>query len=243
MKKIIILFFLPLCLFYASCCKDIIPPINEKEATIQALTACLNGKNLPNIPKQDIYMEGEMDGKYFSISKNNYTSVRNTLGNFLGAGYQKQYADTTEWQGNGFSAYPIPNKDSTDIAEYHYYIQANYQSFRGDSLAYIRYFDQFEKGNSFTFRKTLGIKEAVIPKTISFEIFMFQCQDNRAEGVALISEGVDQTNSYFRIAEVKNYASSGIITKRDVTIEFDVTLGYQGTPVKRIKNGRLFFSY
>jgi hypothetical protein len=244
MKKLIILVFTSVCLLFMGCRKDIASSISEKEATIQALTACLNSKNLPTIPKQDIYMEGEMDGKYFSISKNARTTVRSTLANFLAAGYQKQYADTTEWQGNGFSAYPIPNKDSADIAEYHYYIQANYSTFRGDSMAYVRYFNQFQKGNNFTFRKTIGdVKEQVTPNTVSFEIFMFQCQNNRAEGLALISEGVDQTNSYFRIADVKNYTSGGQIYKRDVTIEFDVTLGYKGTPVKRIKNGRLFFSY
>jgi hypothetical protein len=148
MKKIISLIFSTICLLSIGCKKNIDSPISEKEATIQAITACLNSKTLPDIPKKDIYIEGEMDGKYFSISKNAHTSVRNTLANFLGAGYQKQYADTTEWQGNGFAAFPIPS--FTDTAEYNYYIQANYQSFQGDSLAYARYFNQFEKGSCYS---------------------------------------------------------------------------------------------
>jgi hypothetical protein len=245
MKKIIILIFLSVCLLSIGCRKHIEPPaLSEKEAYIQAMNACMSGKFFPNIPKGNVYMEGEMDGKYFSISKNAYTTVRSTLGNFLAAGYRKEYAYKTEWQGNGVEAYPIPpNKDSADIAEHHYYIQANYPSFQGDSLEYTRYFDQFQKGNNFTFRKTAGLAEMVIPQTVSFNILLFQCENSLAEGGHLISEGVDQTNSYFRIADVKNYTSGGQIYKRDVTIEFDVTLGVKGTAVKRIKNGRLFFSY
>lgn len=245
MKKIIILVFLPVCLLYLGCCKNIDPPIDEKEATIQAIDACMKAKTLPVVPKQDIYIEGELDGKYFSISKNAHTTVRSTLGNFLRAGYQKEYAYKTEWQGNGFAAYPIFNKDSADIAEYHYYLQVNFSSFQGDSLEYTKYFDQFQKGSSFAIRKTFNLAERVIPQTVSFEILLFQCENSLAEGSMLASEGINQTNSYFRIVDVKNQSSSGIITQRDVTIEFDVTLGAAGAgrALRRIKNGRLFFSY
>jgi hypothetical protein len=241
MKKIIGFTFLSTCLLFMACKKKNIE--TPEQTKIEAITACMNGKILPNLPKQDIYIEGEIDGKHFGISRNTHTSVRSTLKNFLANGYQKQYAYTTEWQGNGFAAFPI---DTVDIAEYHYYIEVNYSSFRGDSLAYMRYFDQFQKGNSFTFRKNaFDMTEAVIPKTVDFAIRLFQCESDLAEAGSLTSETAgDQTNSYFRIADVKNYVSaSGEIYKRDVTIEFDVSLGTFGKTVKRIKNGRIFFSY
>jgi hypothetical protein len=241
MKKVIVLFVTIIFFFLTEGCKK--KNIETPEQTkIQAITACMNGKTLPDLPRQDTYIEGEIDGKHFGISKNAHTTVRSTLKNFLAAGYQKQYAYNTEWQGNGFAAFPI---DTVDIAEYHYYIEVNFSSFRGDSLEYMRYFDQFQKGNNFTFRKKLGdMAEAVIPKTVSFEVTLFQCDNDLVSGGSLNTESADQTNSYFRIADVKNYVSpSGEIYKRDVTIEFDVSLGTFGKTVKRIKNGRIFFSY
>ncbi len=231
-----------LLLTMGSCKKD--QKLVEEQAKsqyLQALSDCADAKVLPNLPKQDIYIEGEIDGKYFSISKNEKLGIRNTLRNFLALGYQKEFAKKTEWQGNGFAVYPI---DTTHQKEYDYYIQIGYQGFQGDSLAYLKYFDQFQKGKTFTYRKEATISELSEPQTVDFLIGLVGCSGDVSRGNSLTSNGIDQTNSYFRVADVKNYISpSGQIYKRDVTIEFDVTLGSSYTPLKRIKNGRLFFSY
>ncbi len=225
-----------------SCKKD--PKITELDETtrwLNALGMCVKEKNLPNVPKQDTYVEGEIDGDYFSISKTEHLGVQNTLRNFLASGYQKEYANKTTWQGNGVAIYPI---DTFIVDKFNYFLEVNFQSFQGDSLAYFDYFNQFQKGKTFRFKKNWDISESSAPETVEFNMTLFGCSQDVTKGNVLTSKGVEQTNSYFRIVDIKNYISpSGQIFKRDVTIEFDVTIGSNFTAVKRIKNGRLFFSY
>jgi hypothetical protein len=217
---------------------------SEQIQNAQALEACFKGKELPVIPKKDLYIEGEIDGKYFSFSPNENFGIRNTLKNFHAMGYNPQYANKTEWQGNGFAVYPIYTDSVKSKDQFNYYIEIGYQAFQGDSLAYLQFFNQFENGKNFTFRNAYGVKEATKPQIVDMSMPLFGCSDPVNGGNTFNSIDVDQIGSYFRVADVKNYQSaSGEIYKRDVTIEFDVKLGGGALTTKRIKNGRIFFSY
>jgi hypothetical protein len=230
MKNIIFLLFF---VFFFSCRKKNIE--TPEQTAFANLLACVNSKDYPVMPKTDIYMEGEMDGKYFSISNSGHLGVRNTLRSFFALGYRTEYANTKEFQGNGFAVYSLDT-----LGKYLYDIQFGFQNFQGDSSAYIQYFDQFQKGKNFHFRKEQTIKEITEPYSIDATFSVYGCDKPIAN--ALTSYNVDQTNSYFRIADVKEYKSAnGVVFKRDVTIEFDVNFGPNN--IKRIKNGRLFFSY
>lgn len=225
-----------------SCKKHIETPESEALTTSKAVKACFIAKDLPNLSKNDIWIEGEIDGKAFSISPNKNMSVRNTLANFLGAGYKKDYARTYEWQGNGLTVYPIV--DSVDTkALYDFYINVNYPTFQGDSLAYLQYFNQFQKGKTFKFRKGETPLAQAESGTVEINVLVgIGCTPSATNGKGISSSAADQTDSYFRVADVKEYKSvNGQIYRRDVTMEFDVKIGYG--EVLRIKNGRLFFSY
>ena len=120
----------------------------------------------------------------------------------------------------------------------------NFQSFQGDSLAYLNYFEQFKKGKTFQFINSPEIKNVVKPESVEIVFHVFQCSQSFSipNRVSSASD-IDQTGSYFRVVDVKEYKSGGQVYKRDVTMEFDVKLGIRGTSLSRIKNGRLFFSY
>lgn len=229
--------------FLLSCKKKDIES-SEQIQNAQALEACFKSKEFPNIPKNDLYIEGEIDGKYFSFSQNENFGVRSTLKNFLALGYNPNYAKTTEWQGNGIAVYPIFTDTAKTKEQFNYYIEIGFQAFQGDSLAYLQFFNQFAKGKNFIFRNAYGVKEASTPQIVDISMPIFGCLDPINGGNTFNSIDVDQTGSYFRVSDVRNYQSaSGEVYKRDVTIEFDVKLGGGALKTKRIKNGRLFFSY
>jgi hypothetical protein len=239
MKK---LAFILYAITLASCCKNIETP--EQTATA-LLMACVNNKELPNIAKGDTWIEGEFNGKYFSMSNNPNFQTKCTLGNFLQLGYRKEYASATEWFGNGLTAF---SPDTS--AKFNYLFQVNFPIFQGDSIAYLNYFSQFQKGKEFQFISSPEIKNAIKPETIEVLMYVFQCaQTFSIQNGLRSSSDIDQTGSYFRITDVKEYKSaSGQVYKRDVTMEFDVKLGNaklgeKGISLARIKNGRLFFSY
>jgi hypothetical protein len=241
MKNII---FVSLIMVFLLGCKKKNIESSEQIQNAQALEACFKGKEFPTIPKKDLYIEGEIDGKYFSFSRNENFGVRSTLKNFLALGYNPAYAKTTEWQGNGFAVYPIYPDTVKNKDQFYYYIEVGYQAFQGDSLAYLQFFNQFEKGKNFRYRNATGVEEATKPQIVDIRLALFGCSDPINGGNTLTSIDVEQTGSYFRVADVKNYQSaSGEIYKRDVTIEFDVKLGGGEVTPKRIKNGRIFFSY
>jgi hypothetical protein len=225
-----------------SCKRDIIPevPANVKEA--QEIKACILTKEFPNLPKGDIWIEGEIDGKTFSISPSKNMSIRCTLRNFWSLGYKKDYARTYEAQGNGFTVYavsdtaPVPDK-------YNFLFNVNFPAFQGDSLAYLQYFNQFQKGKNFKFRTgDVSFAGELEPETVEVSILVLGgCSPVTTNGSGIPSRSADQTGSYFRVADVKEYKSGSLIYRRDVTMEFDVKIGVG--EVLRIKNGRLFFSY
>ena len=221
------------------------PGYIQQLKSAEALDACFKGKDLPNISKKEIYVEGEIDGKYFSISKNENFDVRSSLKNFFALGYNSAYSTTTDWQGNGFSVYPVVS-DSTTKDQNNFYLDIGFSAFQGDSLAYIQYFEQFQKGKSFKFRNNdYNVKSATELQAVDITIAVFGCSSSApiTKGNGYSSMESEQNGSYFRVADVKNYLStSGQIYKRDVTIEFDIKLA-GGVTTKRIKNGRLFFSY
>jgi hypothetical protein len=236
MKKIT--FVLCLVATLISCKKHVETP--ERTATA-LLMACVNDKELPNMPKGSTYIEGELNDKYFSISNNPHFNVHCSLQNFLGAGYQKTYTNLSEATGNGFIVSPVDTMSTLN-----YLLQVSFPTFQGDSIAYLNYFSQFQKGKEFRFRKETGlIKDGLVPETVEIIFHVFQCSQTFSIPNRLSSASdIDQTGSYFRVADVKEYKTvNGQVYKRDVTMEFDVKLGNQGTSLSRIKNGRLFFSY
>jgi hypothetical protein len=237
MKKIIIIL---LCISNLLCCKK---DIGNLEPTIgDKILACVNAKELPNITKGDIWIEGEMNGKYFSMSKSANLWIQNPLQSFLAGGYKKDYADIRIATTPAFIVFQNPS--DTTVSKFHYYLDINFPYFQGDSIAYLNYFSQFQKGKEFKYRKNSGsIQEGLVPETVEITIDVFECDANTSNRLTS-SQGVDETGSYFRITEVKEYKSAnGQVYRRDVTMEFDVKLGLKETTLVRIKNGRLFFSY
>jgi hypothetical protein len=243
MKNLILMTVICLVSLFSSCKKDI--PTDDPAQHLAALKACLNDKEFAVVPKQGMYIEGEIDGKYFSISKTDKQYLRNTLTNFLILGYQPSYANTQEAYGNGIAIYPIDTTAKPSDSKFNYYFQVIFPSFQGDSIAYINYFNQFQNGKNFSFRKDFDNKADVLAlETIGFSILMTGgCNQDATKASSLHSSGIDQTNSYFRIADVKEYSTNNRVYKREITIEFDVMLGSQNTALTRIKNGRIFFSY
>ena len=235
MKKVIFLMFSVMLLF--GCRKHIDTP---QQTETDILMACVNDKVWPNTVKGDTWIEGELDGKYFSFSKSPQVQTKCTLGNFLALGYLNEYARTSEWVGNGLTVF---SPDTS--ARFSYLFQVNFQHFQGDSIAYINYFRQFEKGKVFQLVNIAEIKNTVKPETVEIVMSVFKCaQSFKIENSISSASEIDQTGSYFRISDVKEYKSaSGQVYKRDVTMEFDVKLGNKGVTLSRIKNGRLFFSY
>lgn len=214
------------------------------QTNAQIFETCLKGKEFPNLPKGNIYLDGEIDNKYFCISENTDFGVSCSLQTFYQGGYKAQYADTRNWEGNGFDVTNFSNKN-----EYQYTFLIGLPSFQGDSLAYIRYFDQFQKGKTFRFLKIddkTSISTYAEIGSVTFSLGIVSgCTETLTLGNSMTSSNVDdQTGSYFRIADVKEYKStSGQVFKRDITIEYDVKIGGKSVPQKRIKNGHLFFSY
>ena len=211
-----------------------------QQTETELLMACVNDKELPNTAKGATWIEGELDGKYFSFSKSPEFQTKCTLGNFLALGYQNEYAKPSEWYGNGLTVF---SPDTS--ARFRYYFEVNFQHFQGDSIAYLNYFRQFEKGKVFQIINSPGLKNTVKPEIVEIVVSVFQCaQSFKIENSISSASEIDQTGSYFRISDVKEYKStSGQVYKRDVTMEFDVKLGNKGVTLSRIKNGRLFFSY
>jgi hypothetical protein len=209
---------------------------------VNGIKACFVAKELPNLSKGDVWIEGEIDGKTFSISPSKNMSIRNTLGNFWGSGYKKEYARTYEAQGNGLAIYSV--SDTASVPDkYNFQFSVNYPSFQGDSLAYLHYFNQFQKGKNFKFRTgDISFKGELEPETVEISVAVLGgCSTVSTNGKGISSRVADQTGSYFRVTDVKEYKSGSLIYRRDVTMEFDVKIGIG--EVLRIKNGRLFFSY
>jgi hypothetical protein len=226
-----------------SCKRDITPEVPANVNFSQEIKDCFVAKELPNLSKGDIWIEGEIDGKTFSISPSKNMSIRSTLRNFWSLGYQKEYARTYEAQGNGLSIYPV--SDTVPIPDkYNFVFNVNFPAFQGDSLAYLQYFNQFQKGKNFKFRTgdVISLAGELEPETVEISAQVFGgCSPVTTNGRGITSFAANQTGSYFRVADVKEYKSGSLIYRRDVTMEFDVKLGVG--EVLRIKNGRLFFSY
>lgn len=211
---------------------------SQKQATAtEEFNTCLRSKKLPVFPKQDTYIEGELNGQYFSLSDHPNANVYCTLGRFRRDGYQKEeYSRINEATGNAFYVYPI-----TDSIEYNYDFQIQFQGFTGDSLSYEKYFEQFQKGKTFEFRKaSIGWEGGLKPRVVEIFSTFYGCNNIGDIGSRL----VDQTESYFRVANVKEIKDGqGNVIEREVTIEFDVQLGKGDIPIGRIKNGKMVFWY
>jgi hypothetical protein len=202
----------------------------------QSFNTCLKSKKMPVFPKQDTYVEGEINGNYFVLSNHKEANVSCSLGSFRGNGYKPEYKTSLGAIGHGFYVYPI--RDST---EYQYFLTVDLPAFMGDSTAYEKYFEQFQKGKVFNFVEFPKVfEDAFKPETVRMFFTFDGC-----ENIGLISsELVDQTGSYFRVSNVKEIKDGqGKVVDREVTIEFDVQLGKGDIPVGRIKNGKLVFWY
>ncbi len=240
MKNIIL--FLLLLFSFLDCRKKNIETTEQTNA--QIFETCLKSKEFPNLPKGNIYLEGEIDNKYFCISENTDFGVSCSLQTFYQGGYKAKYADARNWEGNGFDVTNFSSK-----SQYQYTFLIGLPSFQGDSLAYIRYFDQFQKGKTFRFLKVddkTTISAYAETGIVTFSLGIVSgCAEDLTLGNSMTSSNVgDQTGSYFRVSDVKEYKSAnGQIFKRDVSIEYDVKIGGTSVPLKRIKNGHLFFSY
>lgn len=241
-------FLIILFLAFLSCKKD----TGQNVITAEQITfakefeVCYNGKVLPQLPKKDTYIEGELDGKPFSVSSSDNYSVLSTLTGFKARGYQKEFANlekSKEWLGNGFLVVPVTSTVGVPSDEKNFEIHLQFSYFRGDSTLYEQYFNQFSIGKTFN----IAQKESDLEKfgAVQLELFVMGCS-NLSEpqfGRGISSNGIDQTGSYCRIADVKDYKSaSGQIFRRDITIVFDMAVSTPGLQPKRIKNGKLFFS-
>jgi hypothetical protein len=240
MKKIIILLVFTSSLF--SCKKKDVETSEQTNAN--RFEACFKDKELPVLPKKDMYIEGEIDGKSFSISESADLSIECSISSFYELGYNTKFASTREWQGNGFGVFTWGDKP-----EFSYALNVGFPSFQGDSIAYLKYFEQFQKGKTFNFLNYVNKDPTPFDFTrlgyISFSFTIFSgCSGNISPNVMTSHQVEDQAGSYCRIADVKEYKSAnGKIFRRDVTMEFDVKIGGKAAPLKRIKNGRLVFSY
>jgi hypothetical protein len=223
-------------LLFLTCKNDELEFLQKKTIATEDFNTCLKSKSLPVLPKQDTYIEGELNGKYFSLSNHKQANVSCSLGSFRGNGYKEEYIRKSEATGNGFYVYPIG-----DSIEYQYYIQIEFPALQGDSLAYEKYFDQFQKGKTFNFLKGWkGFEESLIPSNI----WMFLTFDGCNNIGYLDTRSIEQTGSYFRVSNVKEIKDAqGKVVDRQVTIEFDAQFGKEDLPVARIKNGKLVFWY
>jgi hypothetical protein len=221
--------------------KDIETP---EQINANRFEACFKDKELPVLPKKDMYIEGEIDGRFFSISENADLSLECSVNSFYQLGYKAGYANPREWQGNGFDVFTFGEKP-----QFSYGLSIGFPAFQGDSIAYLKYFEQFQKGKTFTFLNFINKDPTPTDftklGTISFSFTIFGgCSEAFAQNVMTSSSVEDQTGSYCKVADVKEYKlANGQIFRRDVTIEFDVKIGGRSVPLKRIKNGRFVFSY
>jgi hypothetical protein len=247
MKNIILL-----ALFFATffSCKKVETP---EEAQSHIFEECFNDKKFPNLPKDIAFIEGELEGIPFSISKTDKTNIFNSVSSFFSQGYKPAYLNQTEWQGSGIS-YVSYNADF----EREYELNVSFQAFKGNVIAYSKYFEQFQKGKTFEFipfnDKTI-LQDISKTGVVSFTLSIQGCANDVVDNSGIIKSASfsniitsqnfkDQSSSYCRVADVKEYKdANGKIYKRDVTIEFDVKLGGANFPTKRIKNGRILFSF
>jgi hypothetical protein len=247
MKNIILLALFIATLFS---CKKIETP---EEAQFRIFEECFNDKIFPNLPKDSAFIEGELDGIPFSISKTNKTNIFNSLSSFFSQGYKPTYLNLTEWQGSGIS---YVSYDANFEREYE--LNVAFQAFQGNLIAYSKYFEQFKKGKTFEFipynDKTI-FQDISKTGVVSFDLIIRGCANDVVNKNGLIGFSTfnniitsqnfqDQSGSYCRVADVKEYKNANDkIYKRDVIIEFDVKLGGTNLPTKHIKNGRIVFSF
>jgi hypothetical protein len=233
--KNILMIIIVLLLFIT--CKNKDDELLQKQATAtEEFNTCLKSKKLPIFPKQDTYIEGELNGQYFSLSNHKEANVYCSLGSFRNSGYKQEYTRKNEGTGNAFYVYPIG-----DSSDYKYFMQFEFPSFNGDTIAYEKYFEQFQKGKSFKFLKEGGGFESLfIPDMVYMYMTFEGCNNIGYIG----TKQIDQTGSYFRVVNVKEVKDGqGNVIDREVTIEFDVQLGRNDIPVGRIKNGKMVFWY
>jgi hypothetical protein len=248
MKNIILL-----ALFIATLCSCKKAPETPEEAQFRIFEECFNDKKFPNLPKDTAFIEGELEGIPFSISKTAKTNIFNNVSAFFSEGYKPNYLKQNEWHGVPIS---YVSYDSTFEREYE--LNVLFQSFQGNAIAYSKYFEQFQKGKTFEFilydDKTI-LQDIGKTGVISFQLFIRGCSNDKTinNGFQTLSSFSniissqnfkDQSGSFCRVADVKEYKNAdGKIYKRDVTIEFDVKLGGTNLPTKHIKNGRVLFSF
>lgn len=235
MKNLILLASLVIGL---SSCKKEVP---ESIRLAQEAKACFIARGFPNLPKKDAYLEGEIDGQPFVISTNDRYYVGTSLSDFFQDGYQPEYGLASNLRGNSFSA-SSANVTGPKLKTY-YIISVDFPLFRGDTMAYKQYFNQFKQGKTFKFReKNLDVKGLLEPETVGIYVSVFDCAATTANSSVLSSSEAVQSGSYFRVIGEKEYKdASGQVYKRDITIEFDVKVGFG--EALHIKNGRLLFSY
>jgi hypothetical protein len=247
MKNIILLALLFVTLFS---CKKVETP---EDAQYRIFEECFISKKFPYMPKDTAYIEGELEGVPFLIAKTKKTNIFNGVASFFSKGYKPTYLNQNEWQGNEIS---YVSYDTNFEREYEFNV--DFQSFQGNVIAYSKYFDQFQKGKTFEFipynDKTI-FQDISKTGVVSFTLFIQGCANDVADNSGIIKTASfsniitsqnfkDQTGSYCRVADLKEYKNAdGKIYKRDVTIEFDVKLGGTNLPTKRIKNGRIVFSF
>jgi hypothetical protein len=234
MKKILLVTISSL--IFLTCKKNELEFSQRKIKATEDFNTCLKSKKLPVLPKQDTYIEGELNGQYFSISNHKEANVSCSLGSFRRDGYKQEYARTTEATATGFFVYPIG-----ESMEYKYNIQIEFQGLQGDSLAYEKYFEQFQQGKTFKFIKEWNkFEHALIPGTVTMYLTFDDCNNIGYLG----TRSIDQTSSYFRVSNVKEIKDGqGNVVDREVTIEFDAQFGKEDLPVAHIKNGKLVFWY
>jgi hypothetical protein len=199
MKKILILFILIPTLF--SCKKKEVETPEQTNAS--KFEECFKGKEFPQIPKKEMYIEGEFDGRYFSISESPDLSLACSIYSFYELGYSKKYANPLEWQGNGFDAFTWGDKP-----QFQYQISVRFPAFQGDSIAYTKYFEQFQKGKVFRFINNINpsISNSTELGTIDFAFTIFGgCSDSFTQNVMQSSVVENQTGSYCRVTDVKEY--------------------------------------
>jgi hypothetical protein len=248
MKNIILL-----ALFIATLCSCEKTPETPEEAQYRIFEECFNDKKFPNLPKDTAFIEGELEGIPFSISKTAKTNIFNNVSAFFSEGYKPNYLKQNEWHGVPIS---YVSYDSTFEREYE--LNVLFQSFQGNAIAYSKYFEQFQKGKTFEFipyNDKTAIQDNSKTGVVSFDLFIRGCANdginkNGIIGFSTFSNIItsqnlqDQSGSFCRVADLKEYKNAdGKIFKRDVTIEFDVKLGGTNLPTKHIKNGRILFSF
>jgi hypothetical protein len=241
-------FLIILFLAFLSCKKD----TSQNTVTAEQITfaqefqTCYNEKKFPQLPPKDTYIQGEIDGKSFSVSSTEDFAVLSTLTTFKARGYQKEYAELEkrkEWQGNSFAVVPISPSGGFPKSFQDFDIYFSFSSFRGDSLAYEQYFNQFQLGKTFKFAQQESDLQQLGVVDCTFIISGCANLSDPQVSRAVSSLGIDQAGSYCKVSDVKEYKSaSGQIFRRDVTMLFEMAISTPGLQPKRIKNGKLFFT-